>query len=161
MINISQFYPRPGTPAKRMAQVPSHERKRRSRLLTDMFNSYEPYARRAGARYRLLVTETAADGKQWVGHNESYEQVLVPMRPEYMGKELDVQVVRTGKFYMVGEVVEGSLRTPGVAVHTLDRARAGKGQHRSDASARWLSWQAAALFAVLVVLVRVLMRLYL
>lgn len=138
-----------------MPQVASHERKRRSRLLTEVFNSYEPYAGRASERYRLLVTETATDGKQWVGHNESYEQVLVPMRPEYLGKELEVQVVRTGKFYMVGAVVEGSLRAPGVTVHTR------KSQHKSDACARWLSWQAAALFAVLVVMVRVLVRLYL
>ncbi|KAJ7555477.1 hypothetical protein O6H91_05G040200 [Diphasiastrum complanatum] len=43
-VHISQFYPRPGTPAARMKRVPTLEVKRRSRQLTALFESFTPYA---------------------------------------------------------------------------------------------------------------------
>eukprot|EP00124_Ichthyophonus_hoferi_P005457 Ihof_evm1s796 gene=Ihof_evmTU1s796 len=109
IVNISQFYPRPGTPAARMARVHTAEVKRRSRAITDLFNSFNPYATKVGQKQRVLVTEVSADGKYWVAHNEFYEQVLVPKRPEYLGKMVDVIIKETGRFYLIGEVSEESL----------------------------------------------------
>lgn len=40
VVNISQFYPRPGTPAASMKQLPSQVVKRRSREVTALFESY-------------------------------------------------------------------------------------------------------------------------
>lgn len=42
-VNISQFYPRPGTPAAAMKQLPSQVVKRRSREVTQLFESYTCY----------------------------------------------------------------------------------------------------------------------
>lgn len=42
-VNISQFYPRPGTPAAAMKQLPSQVVKRRSREITQLFESYTCY----------------------------------------------------------------------------------------------------------------------
>lgn len=48
MVNINQFYLRPGTPAQNLKQVPSHIVKARSSKLTQLFKSYEKHAYMVG-----------------------------------------------------------------------------------------------------------------
>ena len=43
IVNISQFYPRPGTPAAKMKQLSGSIKKDRSRRLTKLFYSFDPY----------------------------------------------------------------------------------------------------------------------
>eukprot|EP00052_Salpingoeca_macrocollata_P025234 m.229344 g.229344 ORF g.229344 m.229344 type:complete len:1278 (+) comp22398_c1_seq4:1683-5516(+) len=107
---INQFYARPGTPAAAMPKVPATVAKDRTRLLSSLFRSYFPYENRVGMQYRVLVTEVATDGQHYVGHNKSYEQILLPKREDILGKMVTARITRTGKFYMEGEVVEESLR---------------------------------------------------
>ena len=78
---INQFYPRPGTPAAKMQRIPTHQVKERSRALSKLFQSYQPYSHKLGQRQKVLVTELAHDQEHYVGHNKHYEQVSVPMRP--------------------------------------------------------------------------------
>ena len=40
MLNISQFYPRPGTVAAKWKQIQTQEKKARSSEITEIFNSY-------------------------------------------------------------------------------------------------------------------------
>nr|KAF6504335.1 CDK5 regulatory subunit associated protein 1 like 1 [Rousettus aegyptiacus] len=40
---INQFYPRPGTPAAKMDQVPAQVKKQRTKDLSQVFHSYNPY----------------------------------------------------------------------------------------------------------------------
>ena len=77
MLYINQYYPRPGTPAAKMKRVPTRDVKQRTKQLTDLFHSYEPYRKRIGQKYQVLVTELAHDKQHYVGHNEFYEQVLL------------------------------------------------------------------------------------
>ena len=77
MLYINQYYPRPGTPAAKMKRVPTRDVKQRTKQLTDLFHSYEPYRKRIGQKYQVLVTELAYDKQHYVGHNEFYEQVLL------------------------------------------------------------------------------------
>ena len=77
MLYINQYYPRPGTPAAKMKRVPTRDVKLRTKQLTDLFHSYEPYRKRIGQKYQVLVTEMAYDKQHYVGHNEFYEQVLL------------------------------------------------------------------------------------
>ena len=61
----------------------------------------------------MLVTDTSHDGAYFVGHNERYEQVLVPKEEKLMGKIFRVGIVSTSKFSMVGELVKfGSVVRP-------------------------------------------------
>ncbi len=110
---INQFFPRPGTPAAKMKRIPTQEVKRRSRMLSEFFASYSPYEEnRIGKRYRVLVTEVAHDEEHFVGHNDCYEQVLVPKIPELMGKLVDVEIVSTCKFSMTGKLVGDEFKSP-------------------------------------------------
>ncbi|OQR77917.1 threonylcarbamoyladenosine tRNA methylthiotransferase-like [Tropilaelaps mercedesae] len=102
---INQFYPRPGTPAARMKRVPTDIVKDRTRRLTQLFDTVRPYDGRIAHEYDVLVTEVATDKKHFVGHNKFYEQILVPARKKYMGANLKVRIVDTGKHFMKAEVI--------------------------------------------------------
>lgn len=103
---INQFFPRPGTPAASMPQVSRQEIKKRTKLLSEFFKSYELYNHEVGEEQEVLVTEIAHDKQHYVAHNRSYEQVLVPMEKEYMGKIIKVKIVSATKHSMVGEPLD-------------------------------------------------------
>lgn len=103
---INQFFPRPGTPAARMTRIPANLVKTRTKRLTDLFNSYEPYENRVGEHYNVLVTEISHDRKHYVGHNKFYEQILLPMVDNLLGKAVQVKIVSTTKFSMHGEIID-------------------------------------------------------
>ncbi|KAI8040094.1 threonylcarbamoyladenosine tRNA methylthiotransferase [Drosophila gunungcola] len=103
---INQFFPRPGTPAAKMERIPANLVKKRTKRLTDLFYSYEPYANRTGEIYTVLVTEVSHDKLHYVGHNKSYEQVLLPMRENLLGTRVHVRITSASKFSMVGEILD-------------------------------------------------------
>uniref|UniRef100_A0A673CNE0 tRNA-t(6)A37 methylthiotransferase n=1 Tax=Sphaeramia orbicularis TaxID=375764 RepID=A0A673CNE0_9TELE len=93
---INQFYPRPGTPAAKMEQVPAH-------------------VVRADQQH-VLVTEESFDTQFYVAHNKFYEQVLVPKRLEFKGKMIEVDIYEAGKHFLKGRPVEDSKPfTPSIA----------------------------------------------
>ena len=61
-VHISQFYPRPGTPAAKMKRVPTQIVKARSRELTAFFESYQPHEHMVGKTERVWVSDIARDG---------------------------------------------------------------------------------------------------
>lgn len=102
---INQFYPRPGTPAAKMHQVPAAVKKQRTKDLSQLFHSYNPYDHKVGERQRVLVTEESFDSNYYVAHNPFYEQVLVPKDPALMGKMVEVNIYEAGKHFMKGQPV--------------------------------------------------------
>lgn len=106
VLHISQFYPRPGTPAAKLTRIPTEEVKRRSRECTSLFESYRCYDSAMGERYSVLVTENSTDSRYFVGHDDYYRQVLVPKIQGLMGKMVDVEIIETGKYYLMGKLVD-------------------------------------------------------
>ncbi|XP_078041395.1 threonylcarbamoyladenosine tRNA methylthiotransferase [Augochlora pura] len=102
---INQFFPRPGTPAARMQSVPTQQVKKRTKRLSEFFQSYFPYDNRVGLVQDILVTELSHDKKHYVGHNKFYEQILVPLKEEFLGKMVKVKIVETTKYSMKGEPI--------------------------------------------------------
>ncbi|XP_043494487.1 threonylcarbamoyladenosine tRNA methylthiotransferase [Polistes fuscatus] len=102
---INQFFPRPGTPAAKMRRVPTQEVKQRTKRLTELFHSYQPYDHKIGQIEKVLVTELSHDKLHYVGHNKFYEQVLVPKQEEYLGKMISVKIVRATKYSMEGQPI--------------------------------------------------------
>lgn len=70
--------------------------KKRTKKLSELFQSYEPYSHQLGKRQSVLVTEIAHDGIHYVGHNKFYEQVLVAMDEDLMGRSFEVEIYETG-----------------------------------------------------------------
>ncbi|XP_022099435.1 threonylcarbamoyladenosine tRNA methylthiotransferase-like [Acanthaster planci] len=114
---INQFFPRPGTPAAKMPQVPAQVKKARTKKLSTLFQSYRPYDHKLGQRQQVLVTEVSHDKQYYVAHNKYYDQVLVPKKEEYMGKMMEVNIVETGKHFLKGRLVgdEGDIIAPSIA----------------------------------------------
>ncbi|XP_056618548.1 threonylcarbamoyladenosine tRNA methylthiotransferase [Triplophysa dalaica] len=113
---INQFYPRPGTPAARIQQVPAQVKKQRTKELSALFQSYNPYDHKVGERQHVLVTEESFDTLYYVAHNKFYEQVLVPKKSEFKGKMIEVDIYEAGKHYMKGHPVEDAqVFTPSIA----------------------------------------------
>jgi threonylcarbamoyladenosine tRNA methylthiotransferase CDKAL1 len=106
VVNISQFYPRPGTPAARMPRVATSEVKRRSIAMTRLFESYQTYNHLVGKILPVLITEIAADRLHMVGHTKAYVQVLLPHVPELMGKMVTAHILSATKFSLLAEVVQ-------------------------------------------------------
>ncbi|KAL7293888.1 hypothetical protein TKK_0012620 [Trichogramma kaykai] len=103
---INQFFPRPGTPAAAMTQIPAKIIKQRTKVLSEFFQSYQPYDHEVGEIQDVLVTEIATDKRHYVGHNQCYEQVLVPMREEFMGNLVRVRIVSASKHSIKGEPID-------------------------------------------------------
>ncbi|XP_013204582.1 threonylcarbamoyladenosine tRNA methylthiotransferase isoform X3 [Microtus ochrogaster] len=113
---INQFYPRPGTPAAKAEQVPAHVKKQRTKDLSRVFHSYNPYDHKIGERQQVLVTEESFDSKFYVAHNRFYEQVLVPKNPEFMGKMVEVDIYESGKHFLKGRPVSNTkIYTPSIS----------------------------------------------
>ncbi|OAY64730.1 Threonylcarbamoyladenosine tRNA methylthiotransferase [Ananas comosus] len=105
-VHISQFYPRPGTPAARMKKVPSTEVKKRSRELTAIFESFTPYQGLEGKIERIWITEIATDGIHLVGHTKGYIQVLVVAPDSMLGVSANVKITSVGRWSVFGELIE-------------------------------------------------------
>ncbi|XP_049381010.1 uncharacterized protein LOC125845529 isoform X1 [Solanum stenotomum] len=105
-VHISQFYPRPGTPAARMKKVPSNVVKQRSRELTAVFESFTPYTGVEGKVERIWITDIASDGIHLVGHTKGYIQVLVIGPESMMGSSAMVKITSVGRWSVFGEVIE-------------------------------------------------------
>lgn len=117
---INQYYPRPGTPAAKMKRIPANLVKTRTKRLTDLFNSYEPYADRCGREYTILVTDISHDKKYYVGHNKFYEQILVPMKVKLLGKSVRVRITAVTKFSMIGELLDSEEKWHAASTTTAD-----------------------------------------
>ena len=95
-----------------MKPLPSQICKQRTKTLTDFFYSYEPYRDRVGVRYSILVTDLSHDKYHYVGHNDYYEQILLPKNEQLMGKVVQVEIIGSTKFSMISRVVDGSVQSP-------------------------------------------------
>jgi threonylcarbamoyladenosine tRNA methylthiotransferase CDKAL1 len=110
VVNISQFYSRPGTPAAHMKQTASQVRKQRSRALTVLHESYSPHEGLVGTHQRCWFTETAADGCNLAGKTKGGVQVIVAPQPGLLGASATVHVTSACRWSVSGTVAEIYLR---------------------------------------------------
>ncbi|EIE26794.1 hypothetical protein COCSUDRAFT_35241 [Coccomyxa subellipsoidea C-169] len=112
--HISQFYPRPGTPAARMKKLPNGVAKARSRALTALVDGFgDCYQRLVGSLQRVCVVELAADGRHLVGHTKSYIQVLLEPQEGLMGSVVTVRVTAASRWNVTGDIVSQTAAVSG------------------------------------------------
>lgn len=107
IVNISQFYPRPGTPAARMKRIPTQVVKDRSRRLTKLFETFDPYKSYVGRRERVWFCNEVSDDGRSVGHTKAYVKVLVPLDANLPGTSALVDISARQRFHVEGVVVPG------------------------------------------------------
>ncbi|KAK3259966.1 hypothetical protein CYMTET_31062 [Cymbomonas tetramitiformis] len=104
-LHISQFYPRPGTPAARMKRVPTKAVKARSRKLSLLSAEWDPYRGMVGSIQRVWISDTAADGHHLVGRTKNYVQVLVPPAEGLMGTSVQFEITGASRWSVRGVVL--------------------------------------------------------
>lgn len=105
VVNISQFYPRPGTPAAKMKRIATQIVKDRSRRLTTLFESFDPYIHLIDRVEKVwFSTEISEDGHHSVGHTKGYVKVLVPLDGALPGMVRFVKIRAAKRFHIEGEV---------------------------------------------------------
>ena len=109
-VHISQFYPRPGTPAAKMKRVPTQIVKARSRELTALFESYQPHEHMVGKTERVWVSDIARDGTSLVAHTKNYTQILLPggkeQRERLMGRSAMVEILESSRWSCKARILE-------------------------------------------------------
>ena len=122
IVNISQFYPRPGTPAAKMKRIPTQIVKDRSRRITSLFQSFTPYTQYVGRDVQVWFDiEVSADGRHSVGHTKAYVKVLVPYDESLPGTSYMVHIDSCDRFHIEGKATKMiNLRNTGTSLSTKD-----------------------------------------
>ena len=107
VVNISQFYPRPGTPAAHMQRVPTKIAKQRSSQITTLFDSYTTNDAFLNTVVRVWFDETDEKDRarsQSVGHTKNYTKVIVPFQAQLAGVSRLVKITAIHKWDIRGVV---------------------------------------------------------
>jgi len=105
VLNISRFWPRPGTEAEGMdGQLHGRETKKRSRMLSALWRrlSFERNRGWTGWRGDILIDE-AGRGDSVVGRNFAYKPVVL-RDPVDLGEFVEVEITRAGRGYLLGKI---------------------------------------------------------
>lgn len=106
VVNISQFYPRPGTPAAKMKPHENKVSKSRTRDVTTLFMSYECNSSYVDRKLPVWFSEVDYQREQTVGHTKTYVKVVVPMDRNLVGRKVMVHIEESTKWHLVGKVCE-------------------------------------------------------
>ncbi len=103
-VNITRFSPRPGTEASTLKDLVEREKKRRSRMFSDVYHrlAFEKNKELEGKEVQVLVTEKGKKGGV-IGRDISYRTVVIK-KDLPLGAACKVQVKEAKSTYLVGEV---------------------------------------------------------
>ncbi|KAL0219746.1 hypothetical protein P9112_005399 [Eukaryota sp. TZLM1-RC] len=107
MTNLTQFFPRPGTPAAKLKRVPADEVKRRSKEIHNWLTLLDPFSKYLNTCISCFVYGKAHDGVKTACHSIEFIQVLVEGNYE-PGQKLIVLITDCSRWHLKGRVVENS-----------------------------------------------------
>ncbi len=105
ILNISRFFPRPGTPALEMRQLPGWRVKERSRIMSKLFREMRIEKNKPWINWRgrVLIDERGKDGS-WIGRNFAYKPIVIRDHRNLIGEFLTVRVRSAHPTYLYAEV---------------------------------------------------------
>ncbi|MBU0979590.1 MAG: tRNA (N(6)-L-threonylcarbamoyladenosine(37)-C(2))-methylthiotransferase [Nanoarchaeota archaeon] len=106
IINISRFWPRPGTKAAEMEQQERPEIKRRTKMVTELFHrvAAETNRRWIGWQGQIMIAENGKPGS-FIGRNFAYKQVVLKDEGLSIGQVLDVRIDSAMVFDIRGKII--------------------------------------------------------
>jgi MiaB-like tRNA modifying enzyme len=104
-INVSMFWPRPGTIAEKMKQLSGEIKKKRSREMTKLYHSValDVNKKLVGKKFKVLVDEIGKKGG-FVARNESYKPIVLKESKLKLGDSPQVRIISATKNYLIGEI---------------------------------------------------------
>ncbi len=103
-INISKFYPRPGTKAAKFQLLPTEIVKARSKLLTQWFATVNYNTSYLGKKIQIYVTELGKFSGTYIGRTENYTPVIVASTEDLLGKNILVHITATTRDDLRGKL---------------------------------------------------------
>ncbi|MEM4714150.1 MAG: tRNA (N(6)-L-threonylcarbamoyladenosine(37)-C(2))-methylthiotransferase [Candidatus Nanoarchaeia archaeon] len=107
VINISQFWPRPGTLAEKLKELPSYVKKTRSRKLTNLYHKIALEKNMTWLNWKgeVLIDEIGQKGG-FVGRNFAYKPVVFKTSKRLkLGQVVKAKVISATKNHLVGEII--------------------------------------------------------
>lgn len=104
IINISKFYPRKGTYAARLKQLPTNVIKKRCEKIVSLYNSYNLNKRLKGKTIKAYFFKK--ERGNFIGKTDNYVEVVVKSKRNILGTAQNIKVEDTKKFYISGKIVE-------------------------------------------------------
>ncbi|MEK6950874.1 MAG: tRNA (N(6)-L-threonylcarbamoyladenosine(37)-C(2))-methylthiotransferase [Nanoarchaeota archaeon] len=108
VVNISRFWPRPGTPAAVMEQLPIEIIQQRTKVITEIFQNISKMQNERWLDWEgeMVITEKGSKPGQWCGRNFAYKPVLVESngRDYRLGEKIAVKIDKAGTFDLRGTV---------------------------------------------------------
>jgi tRNA A37 methylthiotransferase MiaB len=105
-VNISRFWPRPGTKAAELKPLQGEVMKHRSKMITEIFHNISKMnnERWIGWEGEIVIDEKGKESNQWTGRNYCYKPIIV--EGDYqLGQKLNVRIVKAKMFDLRAEVV--------------------------------------------------------
>jgi len=106
VLNISRFWPRPGTKAANMEnQIHGNITKKRSQEMTKVFNklSFEKNKKWISWKGPILIDEKGKENS-FVGRNYCYKPIVVKSNKDLLGKKINIKVNEVTNHTLRGEV---------------------------------------------------------
>ncbi|MBM3308703.1 MAG: tRNA (N(6)-L-threonylcarbamoyladenosine(37)-C(2))-methylthiotransferase [Candidatus Altiarchaeales archaeon] len=105
IINISRFWPRPGTKAAELKQHPGWLIKKRSGMVNDLFKKIglNQNKKWVGWKGSALVSEKNKDGS-YTARNLWYKPIIIKTRKDIFGEIVNVTVKKATYYDLLGEV---------------------------------------------------------
>lgn len=139
VVNISQFYPRPGTVAARMVQCNTKDKKNRSRAVTALFEGYKNMLMMKDRTERVYISERETNkhnGDCLIGHTKNYSKVILPYKDGLIGKSVMVKITDCQTWHVTGDIVDENPPPPQVDAHYFDEVEAEYARRRNENYAR-------------------------
>ncbi len=106
VVNISKFFPRPHTPAKKMMLLPPQEVKRRSKKMAELSRRISLEKNKAWINWEgTVIFDEKGKGNSWVGRNFTYKPMVTKASKILRGRFLKVRVVKAFPTYLETEVM--------------------------------------------------------
>jgi MiaB-like tRNA modifying enzyme len=109
VVNVSKFFPRPGTLAEKMtSKVSPAEVKRRSQNLAKLVNHVSAMRNATWKNWtgKILIDEKGKQPGSWIGRNFAYKPVVIISEDDsLLGKSLNAHVEKTFQTYLEAMIV--------------------------------------------------------
>ena len=108
IVNVSRFFPRPGTPAKDMQPIPYDELKNRSKLASkvSLRVSLERNKLWKGWEGHIIIDEKGK-GSSWIGRNFAYKPIVIKSEHKNLiGKIAWVRVTEVHETYLKADLLK-------------------------------------------------------
>ncbi len=107
VVNISRFWPRPGTAAAGLERLPDSVVMGRSRKLHSLARkiALENNRKWAGWRGKIIVDEKGKVPGTFVGRNFAYKPVVVSSKKDPLGRLIEVEITGAAATHLNGEII--------------------------------------------------------